>query len=69
MTAVTNVKKQGTVSRVSHQNGVSRLYIFVELYHSGRKPLVWSTDLFPNLAIDCEVYVMIAPIKQQNQTY
>ena len=26
------------ISRVSSQNGVSRLYIIVEIYHSGRKP-------------------------------
>ena len=24
--------------RVSNQNGISRLYIIVEIYHSGRKP-------------------------------
>ena len=34
-----------TVSRVSNQNGVSRLYIIVEIYHCGLKPLVWSVVL------------------------
>ena len=28
----------GYISRVSSQNGISRLYVIVEKYHSGRKP-------------------------------
>ena len=31
------------VSGVSNQNGVSLLYIIVEIYQSGRKPLIFSS--------------------------
>ena len=32
------------ISRVSCQNGVFRLYIIVEIHHSGRKPSIYSRD-------------------------
>ena len=31
-----------SISRVSKQNGVSLLYIIVEIHHSGRKPSIFS---------------------------
>ena len=34
--------KMKCISRVSDQNGISRLYIIVELRHSGRKPLIFN---------------------------
>ena len=30
------------ISRVSDQNGVSLLYIMLEIHHHGREPLIWS---------------------------
>ena len=33
------------ISRVSNQNGVSLLYIMLEIHHSGREPLIYSTDI------------------------
>ena len=29
------------ISRVSNQNGVSPLYIMLEIHHSGREPSIW----------------------------
>ena len=31
----------GSISRVSDQNGVSLLYIVLEIHHSGREPSIW----------------------------
>ena len=31
----------GNISRVSDQNGVSLLYIMLEIYHSGREPSIY----------------------------
>ena len=35
------------ISRVSDQSGVSRLYIIVEIYHSGQKPSICSGSICP----------------------
>ena len=32
--------KHRSISRISYENGISPLYIIVEIYHSGRKPLM-----------------------------
>ena len=34
------VEHPDTMSRVSDQNGLSRIYIIVEIHHSGRKPSI-----------------------------
>ena len=34
------------ISRVSGQNGVSLLYIMLEIHHSGREPLICSSPYF-----------------------
>ena len=36
------------ISRVSDQNGISRLYVIVEIYHYGRTPLLASNMLKRN---------------------
>ena len=35
-------------SRVSDQNGVSQLYIIVEIHHSGQKPSNLFLDFYPS---------------------
>ena len=33
--------KEAEISRVSNQNGISRLHIIVEIHHSGQKPSIY----------------------------
>ena len=37
------ISRHTYISRVSDQNGVSLLYIMLEIHHSGREPLKFST--------------------------
>ena len=44
-----------TISRVSNQNSISQLFIIVEIYHSGRKPLIYTainTSTYKNIHWD-----------------
>ena len=38
------IKGSASISRVSGQNGISPLYIIVEIHHSGRKPSISKAD-------------------------
>ena len=37
------------ISRVSDQNGVSLLYIMLEIHHSGLEPSIWSVYMSANV--------------------
>ena len=52
---------KGPISRVSDQNGTSRLYIMLDIHHSGQEPLIY--------AVMCDVAVSTSAFLACHQCY
>ena len=56
------MKFAGIIPRVSDQNGVSLLYIMLEIHHSGQEPSICSTEIISILGsnmlhVKMQVYI------------
>ena len=47
--------KRKTISRVPDHNGVSLLYIMLEIHHFGREPSIWKDK---NIALSSKIRLM-----------
>ena len=60
-------KKKVHKSRVSDQNGISRLYIIVEIHHSGRKPSIYAENYYSHI-FSCKQCLSSHPSSSQKRT-